>query len=289
MQTSLSHGWRMILKCVALGCIVTAACWGLENFTSIPLRSTQNRLVRLAIRTAKESHPATRVVVLGDSVCAQLYPPGTGGSGIVSLASNFGVTMIGQRLLLETWLDANPTVTNGALYLVVNPASLGNGVDSSHTYNNLIKGFWISPWKERFDDEEKRYVHAFPWVSISQFPPVRLSSWCPTFVPSFPEQHKLEDGGLTPISLQEVKRMGALARNRGMRFTVLAGIRRESARSLDTPPRAARFAQPEVGDVFGEYLTSSRFLPDDLFVDALHLSTPQALGSDPLKLLMDLK
>ncbi len=281
----LTSGLGMIAKLCVLALLATLLGALVAARTPYLRTGSSNRAVYQVIAKAKAPAEGTRVLVLGDSVCAQLYPPGADVDGLVSLASNCGSSLIGQRLLLENWLEANPSVRGISVVLMVVPDTLGNDLANPFTYSNLIKPFWRREWRSRFDPQEQARIGQFRFAWLSQNPLVQLSDWCPTSYPHFDPRPGIDDLWLSPISALELTKMEALAKARGCTFTVWPGVWRESKRKLDTAPFIRQVESAGLGSCLGAYLARVRYVPDQQFQDRVHLIDPKPLGRDPMHFL----
>ena len=281
----LTSGLGMIAKVAALALLATLLGALVAARTPYLCTASSNHVVHQVIAKAQAPAEGTRVLVLGDSVCAQLYPPGADVAGLVSLASNCGSSLIGQRLLLENWLEANPSVRSISVVLMVVPDTLGNDLANPFTYSNLIKPFWRREWRTRFDPLEQARIRQFRFAWLSQNPFVQLSDWCPTSFPHFGPRPGLDDLWLSDISALELAKMEALAVARGCTFSVWPGVWRESKRQLDAAPFAKQVASAGLQGCLGDYLARVRYIPDQQFQDRVHLIDPKPLGRDPMHFL----
>lgn len=281
----LTSGLGMIAKVGALGLLAMLLGGVIAEHTPYLRKRSSNHVVHQVIAKSQAPAEGTRVLVLGDSVCEQLYPPSEDVKGVVSLASNCGASLIGQRLLLENWMEAHPSMRGIAVFLMVVPDTLGNKLDNKFTYSNLIKPFWRPEWRDRFNDLEQERIRQFPFVWLSQNPFVQLSDWCPTSFPHFELRPGLDDLWLSQISALELAKMEALAKARGCTFTVWPGVSRESNRKLDTGPFTKQVRSAGLEGLLGDYLARVRYIPDSQFRDHVHLIDPKPLGPDPMHFL----
>lgn len=273
-----------LVKLFALAVCLNIVCWVVAGRTIYLRRFASNSIVYAAIHRSQQVCTNASVIVLGDSVCAQIYDPRVRQEPIVSLASNYGVSMIGQRILLEEWFKSNPGNRKGMVVLLMIPSSFGNTLDGEFTYSNLIKPFWRSEWRDRFDEEEQGWIKAFPYYWISQIPCVVLSNWCPPRWPKFSKKTDRPKNPIAQVSVKEIRRISGLAQEHGMSFVIKASVSRESSRGLDYKAMQSQIASEHLDEWFRGYFDSIQYLPDRDFRDKIHLSNPSMLGRDPLKL-----
>ena len=280
---------QLSVKVLALVTLLAAVCHTMLEFTPYLRWLGHDRVLHVALHQAQQKVPSAKVVVFGDSVCRQLYGPKSYRGEVFSLATNFGVSLLGQRILMDLWLENNPVPRGRDLVLVLNPDSFANALDQKYTYNNLIKPFWRSPWRNRFDPLETDRIKAFDFHWLARFPFVRISNWCPSEIPSFADEPRFKEVHLSRLSIHELKKMEASARQHGVRLRLLAGVVSESNRARDFTLFKLQLKEAGLEPLFSEYFASARYLPDHLFVDEagvrLHLKNPQALGRDALDLL----
>jgi len=280
---------QLIAKVLALAIVVSGACYAIVEFTPYLRLFGHERVLYIALHRAQQKFPEAKVVVLGDSVCCQLYKPNSYRKEIVSLASNYGVSLLGQRILMDIWLEHNSDAGPQDIALVVNPESFRNSLNETFTYGYVIKPFWCPEWRNRFDDVESRRIKAFRFYWLSQFPYVRISDWCPSEIPSFAQEPHFKECHLSQISIYELKKMEESARRHGVRLHILAGVVRESTRTRDFGVFKRQIKEGNLEALFSEYFPSAKYLPDQLFLDdvraRIHLKDPEALGRDALGLL----
>ena len=82
----------------------------------------------------------TRVLILGDSVCHQLFDGLKENTAGISIAgSNAAITTAGQYILAKNYIEAHPDATD--LYLFMRPASLTQSFDTEYGYQYAVMPF----------------------------------------------------------------------------------------------------------------------------------------------------
>lgn len=78
-------------------------------------------------------------VILGDSVCNQLWPQDKDSPNIAHLGCNQAITPAGTYILLSKYLANNPQTQE--VYYIIRPQSLGNDMNLNYTYQYFVIPF----------------------------------------------------------------------------------------------------------------------------------------------------
>ena len=95
-------------------------------------------------------HPA---VILGDSVCNQVFPQREDSENITHLGCNQAITPAGTFLLLKKYLEHNPQ-TQEVFYIVL-PGTISNNMNLNYTYQYFVIPF-MNGENVNFIEEETR-------------------------------------------------------------------------------------------------------------------------------------
>ncbi|MBQ7594649.1 MAG: hypothetical protein IJU48_09895 [Synergistaceae bacterium] len=88
----------------------------------------------------KAEHNSGRpFVILGDSVCNQVWPQNKDSENFSHLGCNQAITPCGTYLLLKKYLENNPQTKNA--YYIIIPGSLGNDLYMNYTYQYFLIPF----------------------------------------------------------------------------------------------------------------------------------------------------
>jgi hypothetical protein len=90
---------------------------------------------------------AYREVIMGDSVCRQLFPTGKGENALY-LTSNQATSMVAQYILLDKYISRFPGKVENVIF-IIHPFGLTNNLDQVWTYNYFFLPF--------FSKENDRY------------------------------------------------------------------------------------------------------------------------------------
>ena len=96
-------------------------------------------------------------VILGDSVCNQLWPQKEDSENITHLGCNQAISAAGTYLLLKNYLEHNPQTK--AVFYIVRPASLGNDLYLNYTYQYFVIPFMNGDNVNFLDDETTEKIY----------------------------------------------------------------------------------------------------------------------------------
>jgi hypothetical protein len=202
---------------------------------------------------SKEKHNA-KILVIGDSVCDQLYDCSTDNNSICSLASNQGVTIAGYYFLINNYLKVN---TPQKVILLIHPNTLQNDLNSIG-YNYFMKPFYTSEYKNKFNKHLIERVHETPNWWLCQVPGIKTTSYTPNYQvqPSFPISITAEsyiDSIKTFCNIQKVK------------FELHINPLSETMR-----PHVNEMIDKTDNKIIKSALLECTFFPDSLFIDKVH-------------------
>ena len=96
-------------------------------------------------------------VILGDSVCAQLWPYKENSSKFSHLGCNQAITPAGTYLLLRKYLEHNPQTQD--VFYIIRPQSLGNDLGLNYTYQYFVIQFVNQESMKLLDDDTKQKLY----------------------------------------------------------------------------------------------------------------------------------
>ena len=98
-----------------------------------------------------------QAVILGDSVCYQLWPQNKDSANISHLGCNQAITPAGTYILLKKYLANNPQTQE--VYYIIRPQSLGNDMNLNFTYQYFIVPFINDENEILIDDETRQKLY----------------------------------------------------------------------------------------------------------------------------------
>ena len=103
-----------------------------------------------------EYNSGCSAVILGDSVCDQLWPHRENSPEMAHLSCNHGITAAGTYLLLKKYLDHNPQTQD--VFYAIRPQSLGTDL-GQYSYQFFVIPFVNSETIKMLDDETRQRIY----------------------------------------------------------------------------------------------------------------------------------
>ena len=215
--------------------------------------------------TNSKTSSGKSVLILGDSVCNQLYPSDEVYPNAVSLACNRALTVAGHYFLMKNYVSANQEALPDTVVLILTPYSVQNQLDR-FAYHYMLKNFLTKEYKGDFNDELWTQVRKIPVYWTAPLPFIRVSNYSPEYNPEPDDSFVL----FSPISRTYLTRISELADSIHARFffycpPVDAGQRDKWEQAFEES--AKREEVPEA--LFEEYTGSVEFV-EDVIHDRLH-------------------
>ena len=108
------------------------------------------------IEKAKHNSGKT-AVILGDSVCNQIWPQEKDSVNISHLSSNQAITPAGTYILLKKYFVNNPQTQE--VYYIIRPQSLGNDMNLDYTYQYFVIPFMDEENSKLIDHETRQKLY----------------------------------------------------------------------------------------------------------------------------------
>lgn len=96
-------------------------------------------------------------MIIGDSVCNQLWPQKQDSSNFAHLGSNQAITPVGTYLLIKKYLEHNPQTKD--VFYIVRPQTLDNDLDLDSAYQYLVIPFINTESMKLLDDETQQKLY----------------------------------------------------------------------------------------------------------------------------------
>lgn len=133
--------------------------------------------VYAAIKKSREKLPASRILLLGDSVGKQFFRNNITSDTLISLVSNQAASLAGQYVLLVNFLAQNPAP--GKVVMVYHPGSFSNNLDQKYTYNYFLKPYYREEYLSLYEDRLQDRVQSIPFYRFCQNPLLLTTDWSP--------------------------------------------------------------------------------------------------------------
>lgn len=144
-----------IFLIVSLSIISVSAVYLLSFTMSSPLTDLAEEVFYVIEKAGHNSgKPA---VILGDSVCNQLWPQRKDSQQFSHLGCNQAITSAGTYILLKKYLANNPQTKE--VYYIIRPQSLGNDMNLNYTYQYFVIPFINNENMKLIDDETKQKLY----------------------------------------------------------------------------------------------------------------------------------
>ena len=227
-----------------------------------------------ALSVSKKKSKAKKLI-LGDSVARQFYEPGVISSSTVSLACNQAVSLCGQYLLLQNYLQAGNHPDSVTLLLT--PTSLRNDLNQVFTFHYFLKPFYTQQNMRLFSDQVLNEIDKVPFKNLSQIPSVKASKWAPDYGEEW--NKKGDHIEVSEISIEYLNNIQTLCESQGIDFSMLPGPVTDSLRikckNALTMVDYDRFSNIE--PLLVNYFEEMTFLEDSVFSDGIHLKNPKEI------------
>jgi hypothetical protein len=221
-----------------------------------------------AIKKSKKKNKSKKLL-LGDSVGNQLFDNRTHNDTINSLACNQSISMVGQFILLNNYLNAGNRIDT--VYFVLQPFSFQNNLDQVYTFHYFLKPFFTKEYMPCFSKTVTEQIARIPHRKYCRYPSILTSNWAPDFTPDSIKNYTF----LSPVSKEYLGRINELALKNNFKLIILpTPISKSRKKEID------KFNKKEISDnilesEFRNYFERILYLEDSNFSDGNHLKVPQ--------------
>ena len=229
-------------------------------------------------KQAAKQKKKVKKLLIGDSVCRQMYGVGQVGDSIWSLACNQAVTMAGHYCLVHDFITTNKDSLPQEIILSFDCKSFANNLDK-YTFQYFLKPF---PDKEYQPLLTNRHLlereKQIPYRWAAHMPIIRCNSWAPEY-----ELTQEEYTLLSPLSSDYLDSICTLAEKAGIQVHMYCNPMRESRQQtfVDIYQKALNTAETQKHQtLWEEWYQSVTYLPDSLFHDFVHFYK-QDIPDDP--------
>ena len=233
--------------------------------------------------TAVQARDGATALILGDSVCWQVFGPFSLCNTAYRIdGSNRAVTLAGQYLLAKAFLDAHPDATD--VYLIITPDSFSAGFDAGYGYQYAAAPFAAAGLLGGLDDTTRAELTAAygapfltgtfaRWADAS--PLVKklylnaLEVWQPAAAQS---------GPLVPLARRNLENLETLCQERGAAFHLLCAPLADSEdRHTAMASLEQAFRDAGLYDSYSAYFTQAPWYDRALFgEDGVHFDNATA-------------
>jgi hypothetical protein len=207
----------------------------------------------------------TKKILIGDSVCNQLFSNITFNDTINSLACNQAISMAGHFILLDNYLKANNQVDT--VYMIFSPFSFLNNLDQVYTYHYFLKPFYVKEYIPMFTETVFHQLHKIPYYFVCRNPIILTSNWAP----NFNSEDDITFTFLSPISAEYLLKIKELSIKYKFKLIILPTPTKVSNRPFIEKIKMDEITKTGLGNEFENYLKDIIYVNDTNFIDNVHL------------------
>jgi len=241
----------------------------IENYL-LRHRTTLRYLIGPDILTALSNSKALygkRTLILGDSVCNQLYPNDEEYPNSISLACNRAISLAGHYFLLKNYVETNVNALPDTVVLILTPSSLQNQLDR-YAYHYMLKNFLTKEYKDEFNEELWTRIRDIPIWWTAPLPFIRVSNYSPEYNPREDNSYVL----FSPISQTYLYKIVQLVDSIHAQLVFKCAPVDASQMAEWKQLFEKSAALEEVpGDLISAYIQSVRYVRDSISADGIHL------------------
>ena len=266
-----------LLKNIVLLAVLTTASLGvyfgiLTLFE--PATTPTAEEVFYAIEKAEVSNDCT-AVLLGDSVCNQLWDQHENIKGVCTLGCNQAITPCGTYLLLKEYLDAHPD-TDTAYYLI-RPQTLANDIWTNFSYQYFVLPFCNEENMALLEDETKTLLYdKFGRFFVeNQFIKTVFLNNLPlrdAYLSHIQTGDHAVTNRLSRTSVLYLRKMQALCEEKGVSLVVRPLPVADSEVNRDWEAFEEDISQNGLEDLLGTFVEEIAYYPEDWFSDGVHFT-----------------
>jgi hypothetical protein len=210
----------------------------------------------------------SKKILIGDSVGNQLFMNTEYNDTINSLACNQAIGLVGQYLLLNKYLEQGNKVEE--VFLIYRPFSFSNNLDQKFTYHYFLKPFYTKEFLPLLNSTVRDQINKIPKVNLCQLPYVVTSNWAP----SLKVVKEKEKTFLSPISIDYLKKIKELSFKFKFKLKILPAPMIDTSKIIIEQMDKSEISENNFDKEFKNYFESIIYLPENKFLDKVHLKEP---------------
>lgn len=241
-------------------------------YTESYKKTINGSIIYKAIARSKKKHKAKKII-LGDSVGEQFFSCYKNNDTLFSLATIESISMVGQYILLTNYINAGNTLDT--VYLILNPSSFSNNLESRSAYQFFLKPFFVEEYKSLFTNTVKNQIDKIPFSSICRNPAILTTNWSPSkLLFTLPKQPN-KTVFLSPISIEYITKMKALALKNHFALIILPSPVVSSKKYELQHMDKSEITANKLNDAFEFYFNNIIYIDNHHFSDEFHLKEPE--------------
>ena len=243
-----------------------------EEFITVNTGSDE---IKPYIAKVQEQNGYTKLIV-GDSVCHQMF------NGLQEyneeyciVGSNAAITMAGQYILIEQFLENHEQVTD--IYLIILPSALQSTFDTQYGYQYTVMPFVETDTLKLLDDNTIRQMESVYGKLFMDEKIVRLIDRSgfnrKVYLNELADRVKVKsEGPVSNASVQYLEKIKMLCEAKGVSLHLLPGpfMDTEQRHTLVDDKIRTAYEETVLQDYFPDFLNQVQFYPEEQFADGIH-------------------
>jgi hypothetical protein len=261
---------RFILNILLFFCIAVLLFYIKPTYllvNDIYKNTVAGKEIYISILKSKQKKKSKKLI-LGDSVANQLFPNTKNNDTINSLACNQAVSLVGQYILLNNYINSGNKLDT--VYLIFNPFSFRNNLNQEFTFHYFIKPFYTSEYKHLLSNLVYEKVHNVPFFYLAHEPYILTSNWAP----DFKNTEKNSFTFLSDISSEYLQKIKKICINNNIKLRILPVPTTSKNKKLIQKFNLNEITNVDMNEEFKNYFSEIIYLDDSLFIDGTHLKKP---------------
>jgi hypothetical protein len=234
---------------------------GLDNYDTIGKEAYES------IRLSKQKTKFKKLLI-GDSIARQIATRNRLGNSVQSLACNQAVSMAGQYVLLNNYIQSGNQFDT--LYILYSPFSFLNNLNQIFTFNYFMKPFYEDQNFKFFSTTVHDQISKIPLNSFSQLNIIKSSNWSPNYT----SKAVAEVTFLSPISIEYLTRIDSLSKVHKFHVIVVSPPCSKNLRRRIERMDKDVICNNKLDLLFKGYFESIIYLDDSKFTDGFHFQDP---------------
>lgn len=223
-----------------------------------------------AIKKSK-THTEKKIIILGESVCAQHFPVEKTHKRLYSLPTTAPSTIVGAYILIRNLCEYN-NLRGKKIFYLCHPIFLNNSLDQELTYNHFVKPFYKSANKKYLTIEALKELSSIPYLYASQLPFIKASDWSPSF--DFKNQKGQNTIEISNLNIKYIQKIKELASQEGFSFFLRSPLLHPKFKNLNLKKLLDQAKNNKIESVFNDYLNNIFYIDSTLFLyDHHHFKT----------------
>jgi len=233
-----------------------------------------------SIFKSQSKKKGVNTLLLGDSVGKQAYDNRSYNDSIYSLACNQAISLIGQYILLENFLETFESPENLEVILIYRPSSFNNDLDQPYTFNYFLKPFYDDKISKILTSHAENKIKKIPYYYLAKYKPIKKSNWSPSYMIS---NNYTNNFKISKTSSEYLNKINNLCISKKVKsFKIICPFMSNQFSFKDFSIFKKNIEDYNLTQVFDGYFNKIIFLDKSLFMDGVHLKDKSTLPNNYL-------